>query len=112
MSVQLTYELDVPPGRLEQVHALFRRDYLPGAQTRGMRYDGASITPPVVLDDAPTTLVLTFTLDDAPAVWAMKRQVTSSREVDAFWREIDTIVASRRRRFAVPFPVEATAGER
>jgi hypothetical protein len=112
MAVTLTYELDVPPGRLDEVHDTFTRDYLPDARARGMHYTGATITPPVVLDDAPTTLVLTFTLDDAAAVWTMKRAVTGNDEVAAFWRTIDEIVVSRRRRFALPFASDATDGRR
>lgn len=107
MAIQLTYELDVPPGRLDEVHDLFVRDYLPGAHERGMQYVGALITPPVVLDDAPTTLVLTFTLADAGAVWTMKRQVTASDAIPAFWNAVDAIVVARRRWFAVPYEPSA-----
>ena len=86
MPIQLIYELAVPPTRLREVHDLFTTDYLPAARERGMTFAGAYITPPIELDDAPTTLVLQFTLPDADAVWAMKRQVTDSADVADFWR--------------------------
>lgn len=101
MSIRLIYELSVPPGRLREVHELFTTAYLPAANERGMVFDGAHITPPVELDDAPTTLVLQFTLPDSNAVWAMKRKVTD--EVAGFWRRVDAIVVSRQRRFSAPY---------
>jgi len=101
--IQLIYELAVPPTRLREVHELFVTDYLPAARERGMAFAGAYITPPIELDDAPTTLVLLFTLPDADAVWAMKRRVTDSKEVADFWHRIDAIVVSRQRRFLAPY---------
>ena len=68
-----------------------------------MTFDGAHISPPIELDDEPTTLVLQFSLPDADAVWAMKRKVTDSAEVADFWRAVDSIVVSRRRRFLAPY---------
>ena len=109
MPIQLTYELTVPPTRLREVHQLFATDYLPAARERGMTFGGAYITPPVELDDAPTTLVLQFTLADVDAVWAMKRRVTESAEVADFWQRIDGIVVSRERRFLAPYG--ASSGE-
>jgi hypothetical protein len=103
MAIRLIYELDVPPTRLQEVHGMFTTDYLPAATMRGMTFEGAHITPPVELEDAPTTLVLQFSLPDVDAVWAMKRQVTTSAEVARFWETIDSIVPSRRRRFLVPY---------
>jgi hypothetical protein len=105
MAIRLIYELDVPPPRLAEVHELFTNDYLPAALERGMTFDGALVTPPVVLDDAPTTLVLQFSLPDADAVWAMKRRVTDAPDVARFWETIDSIVAARRRRFFAPYEV-------
>ena len=103
MPIQLTYELSVPPTRLREVHDLFTTDYLPAALERGMTFAGAYITPPIELDDAPTTLVLQFTLPDVDAVWAMKRRVTDSAEVAEFWHRVDTLVVSRARRFLAPY---------
>ena len=103
MTIQLIYELAVPPTRLRDVHDLFTESYLPAARERGMTFDGARITPPIELDDVPTTLVLQFSLPDADAVWAMKRKVTDSPAVADFWRAVDAIVVSRRRRFLAPY---------
>jgi len=103
MPIQLHYELAVPPAHLREVHQLFTNAYLPAARERGMTFAGAYITPPVELDDAPTTLVLQFTLPDADAVWAMKRKVTDSEDVAEFWRRVDAIVVSRQRRFLAPY---------
>jgi len=103
MSIQLIYELAVPPTRIDEVHRLFADHYLPAASERGMAFEGAYISPPIELDDAPTTLVMRFTLPDANAVWAMKRKVTDSVEVAEFWRRVDAIVVSRQRRFLAPY---------
>lgn len=105
MAVRLIYEVDVPPGRLQEVRRLFRERYLPAAASRGMRFTGAHITPPIELDDAPTTLVVSFEIADENAVWAMKRVAASSAEVAAFWSEIDRIATSRSRRFLAPIEV-------
>ena len=110
MTIQLTYELSVPPTRLREVQALFATDYLPAARKRGMTFAGAFITPPIELDDAPTTLVLQFTLPDVDAVWAMKRRVTESADVADFWHRIDALVVSRERRFLAPYD-DAPHGE-
>ena len=101
MTVLLEYEVAVPPGRLGEVQQRFDRDYLPLAADRGMTYLGAFITPPIELDDAPTTLVWRFSLPDTTAVWAMKRQVGD--DVKAFWLAIDAVATSRSRRFLVSF---------
>ena len=103
MSIRLIYELGVPPGHLQEVYELFTTAYHPATNGRGIVFDGAHITPPVELDDAPTTLVLQFTLPDSNAVWAMKRKVTDSVEVAGFWRRVDAIVVSRQRRFSAPY---------
>ena len=110
MAIQLIYELTVPATHLREVHRLFATDYLPATRERGMTFAGAYITLPIELDDAPTTLVLQFTLPDADAVWAMKRQVTDSADIAEFWRRVDAIVVSRERRFLAPYE-EAPAGE-
>ncbi|MEO5839100.1 MAG: hypothetical protein ABIQ73_28830 [Acidimicrobiales bacterium] len=111
MPIQLIYELVVPPTRLREVHELFAADYLPAAIERGMNFAGAYITPPIELDDAPTTLVLQFTLADVDAVWAMKRQAIASAEVTEFWRRIDAIVVSRQRQFLAPYDEAADGAE-
>ena len=103
MAIQLIYELKAPPGHLAEIHRLFEHDYLPGALERGMTFHGSYITPPIELDDAPTTLVLQFSLPDENAVWAMKRKVNETTTATDFWRTIDTIVESRTRRFLSPF---------
>lgn len=103
MTVLLVYELCVPPGRLDQVAALFSESYVPQARERGMELVGTYITPPIELDDAPTTLVYHWRLADAAAVWAMKRQVQQAPEIDGFWRTIDDLVVSRARRFLAPY---------
>ena len=102
MAIRLIYELDVPPGCLREVQALFSERYLPAASARGMSFAGAHITPPIELDDAPTTLVVAFELADENAVWAMKRVATAFPGVAEFWIDIDRIVVARWRRFLAP----------
>lgn len=107
MPIELIYELDVPPGRLDEVKRLFFERYLPASAERGMHFAGAFITPPIELDDAPTTLVLRFELADESAVWAMKRHAAASSDVADFWKRIDEIVMARSRRFLAPAALES-----
>lgn len=81
---------------------MFRERYLPAAASRGMAFSGAHITPPIELDDMPTTLVVGFEVTDENAVWAMKRVAATSAEVADFWADIDRVVARRTRRFLAP----------
>lgn len=102
MSIYVLDELSVPPGRLQDVHRLFEAGYRPGAEARGLHLEQIGITPPIVLDDEPTTLVLWWSLPDAASFWSMKRKATADPEVAAFWRDVDGLVVSRSRRFLSP----------
>jgi hypothetical protein len=95
-------ELAVPPGRLTDVRKLIDQSYRPGAEARGLHLEMVCITPPIPLDDEPTSMVLWWSLDSAPDFWSMKRKATADPGVAAFWGQVDAIVASRSRRFLTP----------
>lgn len=102
MPVYVLDELAVPPGRLKDVRSLIEGVYRPGAEARGLHLEQICLTPPIVLEDEPTTMVLWWSLPDAAAFWSMKRKSTADPEVAAFWREVDGVVVSRSRRFLSP----------
>jgi hypothetical protein len=102
MPIYVLDEMTVPPGRLREVRSLLGERYRRGAEARGLHLERICMTPPVELDDEPTTLLLWWTLADIPAFWAMKRSSVGDPGVAAFWREVDDLVVSRSRRFAAP----------
>jgi hypothetical protein len=67
-----------------------------------LRFERMCITPPLELDDEPTTLLLWWSLPDAAGFWAAKRGAVSDPAVSAFWSEVDRVVDSRSRRFLSP----------
>ena len=102
MSIYVLDELSVPPGRLKDVRSLMEAVYRPGAEERGLHLERICLTPPIPLDDEPTTMVLWWALEDAAAFWSMKRKSTADPEVAAFWRDVDRVVVARSRRFLLP----------
>ena len=46
-------EMTVKPGMLQQYQEAFAREYVPGAEARGMRLVGSWTTPPLELDGDP-----------------------------------------------------------
>jgi hypothetical protein len=102
MPLYVLDEMTVPPGQLAHVRALIDEAYRPGAEERGLRLEHMCLTPPLELDDEPTTLVLWWSLPDPAAFWAMKRSATQNPGVAAVWDRVDGLVSSRSRRFLAP----------
>jgi hypothetical protein len=105
MPIYVLDEMAVPPGRRQEVRTLIDEAYRPGAGQRGLRFERMCITPPLELDDEPTTLLLWWSLPDAAGFWAAKRGAVSDPAVSAFWSQVDRVVASRSRRFLAPLDV-------
>jgi hypothetical protein len=102
MPIYVLDEMTVPPGRLGELRTLIDEAYRPGAGARGLRFERMCITPPLELDDEPTTLVLWWSLPDVPGFWATKRSAVNDPAVAAFWQKVDGVVHSRSRRFLSP----------
>jgi hypothetical protein len=101
MPVYILHELVVPAGNLGAVRALLDDKYVPNARARGAQLEFMCTTPPIELDDDPTTLMLLWSLPDAAAVWAMKRQGDPA-ELHELWGKIDELLVGRSRRFLQP----------
>lgn len=93
--------IDVAPAYLPRLRALLRERYVPGAQERGLVLQEEWVSPPLALADQPNALWLRWLLPDAGAFWAMRYR-SGDPAVLAFWREIDSLVEARERRFLVP----------
>lgn len=108
MPVYILHELVVPPGNLAAVRALVDNEYVPNARARGAQLELMGTTPPIELDDDPTTLMMLWSVPDAASVWAMKRQGDPA-ELLELWAKIDALLVGRSRRFVQPIvqPLEA-----
>ncbi len=102
MPIYVLDEMSVLPGRMAKVRSLIGEVYRPRAEARGLHFERMCLTPPLELDDEPTTLVIWWSLDDVAAFWAMKRSAVQDPGVPAFWREVDSLIVTRSRRFLAP----------
>lgn len=99
-SVYILDELELRPGMLSSFRAALEKQYLPGAEKRGMQLVHTWVTPPVELETGGSRVVLVWRLDGVPGFWAMRSQ-NSRPEIAQWWQTCDEFVVSRTRRFAV-----------
>jgi hypothetical protein len=89
----------VKPGRLGELQSGFESRYLPGARRRGLTLVGRWLTPPLELAEQGNELLVLWSLPDLAAFWKMRAESGRDPEVATWWREADTLVVSRERRF-------------
>jgi len=98
----LIYLLDiyqVKPGQLRALQAAFEARYLPSARRRGLTLIGQWVTPPLELAEQGNELLVLWSLPDEQAFWPMRLGSGTDPEVGAWWREADSLVLRRERRF-------------
>ncbi|AXF23401.1 hypothetical protein CUJ89_23545 [Burkholderia pyrrocinia] len=93
--IQIIDEITLAPERIPDVLALLRERYLPGHAARGLTAAGHWVSPPVAVPGQPSTLWLTWHVDDAPSYYRM-RALTDGDAV-AFWMAVDGLCGARRR---------------
>lgn len=105
-------EIVVRPGLAATYREAYRSGYVPGAQRRGMRLEGAWQNPPGPdIDELPTTLFYLWSVDDVAAWWGMRlsrRPDGSDERFDklAWWQAADRMTLRRSRRTLTDQPQE------
>ena len=105
-------EIVVRPGLAATYREAYRTGYVPGAQRRGMRLEGAWQNPPGPdMDELPTTLFYLWSVTDVAAWWGMRlsrRPDGSDERFDklAWWQETDRMTLRRSRRMLTDQPKE------
>ena len=92
-------ELELYPGKLDAFRTALSREYLPGAEQRGMTLLHTWVTPPVEMDEIPVRVILVWRLEGVPGFWTMRSQ-NATPEIAAWWERCQDFVESRTRRFA------------
>ena len=103
MRVFILDEVVVKPGLAGTYRSAYRECYMPGAERRRMRLEGAWQSPPTCdLDELPTTLYYLWSVEGVQGWWAMRlsrRPDGSDERFDkhTWWQESDHMTLSRRR---------------
>jgi len=96
-------EIVVKPGLAARYRSAYRERYMPGAERRNMRLEGAWQNPPITdLDELPTTLYYLWSVEGAEGWWSMRLSRlpdgTDERfDKHAWWQESDEMTFSRKR---------------
>jgi hypothetical protein len=110
MRILVLDEIVVKPGLAETYRQAYREGYVPAAEARGMRLDGAWQNPPGRdYDELATTLYYLWSVDGAQGWWAMRRSRTADGlderyQKHAWWQESDRMVEHRARKFLTDQP--------
>jgi hypothetical protein len=96
-------EICVKPGLAAVYRRTYRDRYVPGAERRGMRLEGAWQNPPGQdYHEISTTLYYLWSVESVNAWWAMRMSRKPDGEDERFdklawWQESDTMTLSRER---------------
>ncbi len=103
MKIFILDEIVVKPGRAAAFRQIYRADYMPGAQRRGMTLENTWQSPPGQdFDELEITLYYLWSVDDVQGWWAMRMSRTpdgADERFDklAFWQKVDHLSVSRKR---------------
>lgn len=95
--------IEVKPGLAADYRRVYRTGYVPGAERRGMRLEGAWQNPPEQdLDEVPTTLYYLWSVDGVEGWWSMRLSRTPDGADErpakhAWWQEADRMTSNRTR---------------
>jgi hypothetical protein len=96
-------QITAKPGKAKAVLAAYMERYAPAAkEERGMTLVSRLITPPMWLndqDDQGNTLVITWSVQGAPAWWNMSFHGRRNPAVAEFWKSIAPLIETRNRSF-------------
>lgn len=109
--VRILDELCASPAHRDMIRGAMMKEYLPGAERRGMKLEGAWETPvPLGGNAAAVTLYYLWSVAGPREWWAMRLarlpDGTDEREAkQRFWQGIDRLCLSRRRTVLTNQPV-------
>jgi len=104
-------EIVVQPGRTAACRQAYAQDYVPAAERRGMRLEGAWQSPPGDYEELPATLYYLWSVD-GPAAWWRMRLSRDAHGADerfaklAWWQAAEALTLSRKRSVLAPQPKE------
>lgn len=88
--------IELAADKLQTLQSLLHKNYLPGAERRGMRLLESQVSPPLALLDGNCTLWLRWQLPDVAAWWSMRAQAGTQDVLD-FWSRVDDLCLFRER---------------
>ncbi len=74
--------------------------YVPGARDRGMDLRDVVVSPPMLSDDRPNVVTITWTLPSPQAWWQMTWRARPDPTVARWWQDISHLVSERSRSVA------------
>lgn len=113
MRIFILDEIVVKPGLAADYRRAYGERYMPAAERRGMRLEGAWQTPPGQdFDELPATLYYLWSVEGVAGWWDMRRSRTPEGlderyDKHAWWQESDRMVVHRDRKFLTPQPENA-----
>lgn len=92
-------EIVAMPGKGRALLDLYRANYAPAAEARGMVLERVLVSPPVWLDDMSNRLTITWTVEGAGGWWGQATQGRYDPGVGQFWANAAELIESRHRQF-------------
>jgi hypothetical protein len=99
-TIYMIDEVVTRPGHGRTFLDAYMEYYAPGAATRGLKLDRVLVSPPMWLDDQPNTITITWTVQGAPAWWAMTIKGRTDPALAQWWADAGPWIAERKRSFA------------
>jgi hypothetical protein len=103
VTVFILDEVVVKPGMTSAYRSAYAERYVPGAERRGMRLEGAWQSPPMCeFDELPATLYYLWSVENVEAWWSMRLSRLPDGEDERFeklawWQESDHMTLDRKR---------------
>jgi hypothetical protein len=88
------------PGCAQAFVDAYLAGYVPGARGRGMDLRDVLVSPPILFDDRPNVVTITWSLPSPQAWWQMTWQGRPDPTVAQWWEEISDLVVERNRSVA------------
>ena len=109
------------PGCAQAFVDAYRSGYVPGARARGMELRDVLVSPPLLFDDRPNVVTITWSLPSPQAWWQMTWQGRPDPTIAQWWRDVSGLIIERSRSVAshvddvdaadAPAPLAASTGD-
>jgi hypothetical protein len=105
MRIFILDEIVLKPGQVAAYRDAYRAGYVPGAERRGMKLEGAWQNPPGQdYAELETTLYYLWSVEGVAGWWNMRRSKTPEGaderyDKHAWWQENERMVVRRNRKF-------------
>lgn len=88
------------PGCAQTFIDSYLSGYVPGARDRGMELRDVLVSPPILFDDRPTVVTITWSLPSPQAWWQMTWRARPDPTVARWWEGVAELVVERSRSVA------------